>query len=35
MDGRGDEVLQEKSKICIRFATGEEICDDHKKSAGV
>ena len=35
VDGRGGEEVQEKSKIIVRFGTGDEICDGHKESAGV
>ena len=35
VDGRGDEEVQEKSKISGRFGTGDEICDGHKDCRSV
>ena len=35
VDGRGDEQVQEKSKISVRFGTGEVIWDGDKERAGV
>ena len=35
VEGRGDEEVEGKSKISVRFGTGDEICDGHKESAGV
>ena len=31
VDGRCDEEVQEKSKISVRFGTGDEISDGHKR----